>query len=350
MVRLAIIMRMRDEVAVTPSLKQQILSVFALVLLGLTSHAFAQASPKLPRIGVLWPGDVAPYDAAFLEGLRDQGYVHGVTATIDIRSTGPDIESGARLAEELVALNPAVIFAVPATLARYTATAAQRAGTPIPIVVLAYDPVAEGVVDRAARPGGNITGVGGAHDPELITKLLQVVRDMVPTASRVVYLEDPTWGPTKAFPEKARTALERAGRQLKVSVTSVQLRAVDDIERAFANAARQRADAVLSTASPFVLTHRARIIELAAKYKLPTIYGDELFAKDGGLMSYWTSIADMHVRAANMTARILRGAKPSEIPVEYPARFRLVVNLRTAKALGLTIPNTVLIQADEVLN
>jgi len=329
-------------------LKQAILT--AVLLLGVSCQLFAQGSPKLPRIGVLWPGDVAPYNAAFLEGLRAQGYVDGVTAIIDIRSTGPDIASGGRLAAELVALNPAVIFAVPATLARYTATAAERAGEKIPIVVLAYDPVAEGMVKSAARPTENITGVGGAHDPELITKLLQVVKDMVPTATRVVYLEDPTWGPTKAFPEKARTALEAAGRQLNLSVTSAQLRTVEDIDRAFANAARQRADALISTASPFVLTHRTRIIELAAKYRLPAIYGDELFAKDGGLMSYWTSIADMHVRAANMTAKILRGAKPSEIPVEYPARFRLVVNLRTAKALGLTIPNTVLIQADEVLN
>lgn len=274
--------------------------------------ACAQDPGKLPRIGILWPGDVDPYNRAFLEGLRQEGFVHGATAMIDIRSTGPDMESGFRLAEELVALSPSVVFSAPAPLAKHVVHAAEKAGKNVPLVVLAYDPVAEGLVASAARPSGSVTGVGLAQDPQLVTKLLQVLKEMVPKVSRVVYLEDPTWGPTKSFSIKAREALQRAGRSLGVSITTVEIRASDDIDRAFARAVRQRADAVLSTASPIVLTHRAQIIALAARHRLPAIYGDELLAQDGGLMSYWASIADTHVRAAKLAAKILRGAKPGQ--------------------------------------
>lgn len=322
------------------------------LVIGLTlagSGAWAQQPAKLPRIGILWPGDVDPYNKAFVEGLRQQGYVDGVTASIQIRSTGPNIESGIKLAEELVAQDPEVIFVVPAGLARYVLRAIEQSRKKIPVVVLSFDPLAEGLVTSAAHPGGNVTGVGGAHDPELMTKLLQVLKEVAPKVSRVVYLEDPAWGANERYRLRARSALAAGGRKLGVSVTSVEVRTAEDLDRAFSEAARQRADAMISTASAFVLTHRGRLINLAAKYRLPTIYGDELFTQDGGLMSYWTSIADMHIRAAGLVGKILRGAKPGDLPIEYPARFRLVINERTAKNLNLAIPNSIMMQADEVL-
>jgi putative tryptophan/tyrosine transport system substrate-binding protein len=292
---------------------------------------------------------VERYNHAFLNALRDEGYVHGVTAVIDIRKTYENFESGHGLAEELVALDPAVIYAVPGSLAKHVSDAVHKSGKKIPVVVLTYDPVAEGLVASAAHPGANITGVAGAPDPAFVTKPLQVLKETVPRISHVMYMEDWTWGPGRSFTLKAKAALESAGRQMGIGVTSVEIRGAHDIQDAFAAAVRERVDGIILTASPLALTYRGLIISLAAKYRLPAIYGDELFAHEGGFISYWTSIVAMHVDAARLIGRILRGAKAQDLPVEYPMRFRLLVNLRTAKALGLVIPQSVLLQADELI-
>jgi putative tryptophan/tyrosine transport system substrate-binding protein len=333
---------------VTPIVFWHLRTLAVLAACALTPLA-SVAQTTLPRIGVLWPGDIERYGNAFLEALRKEGYTAGVSARIDIRSTNGNFASGLTLAEELVALSPDVIFAVPGPLAKHVVRAVDKAGRKIPIVVYADDPVEEGLVVSAARPGGNVTGLGDVQEPEFVTKLLQVLKEVVPGLSRVLYLEDPTWGAGGFRAVQSRQAMERGGRQLGVQVSTVEIRTAGDIERAFPEAVRQRVDGIIVAASVVVITHRDRIIQLAAKHRLPAVYGDELFAYDGGLISYWTSIAEMNARAAGYVARILRGAKPGDLPVEYPTEFRLVVNLRTAKALGIAVPAAVLVQADEVI-
>ena len=174
---------------------------------------------------------------------------------------------------------------------------------------------------------------------------------MIPRVSRVAYLYDKTWAEKQDWTRLLKDGLEQTGRQLGISIMSVEVSSSDQIETAFSQAVRLRADAIVVPAMPIfnAPTNRARIIRLAAQHHLPAIYFDELFAYEGGLISYWTSVKEFLARGGVVVAKILRGAKPSEIPIEYPTRIRLVVNLRTAKAMGLTIPESVLIQADEVI-
>ena len=319
------------------------------VLLSYLTSLDVVAQQTLPRVGVLWPGGVSRYISAFNDGLRERGYVNGTTVTVHISATNGDFDRAPRLAQELIALKPDVIFAVPGPLAKAVVRAVDKTGKQTPIVVYADDPVEEGLVARAAHPTGNVTGIGDVQEPEFVTKLLQVLKEAVPTVSRVLYFEDPTWGPGGSRARKSRAAMKSGGRQLGITVLTSEIRSSDDIDLAFSEAVRRKVDGIVVAASVVVIDNRARIIEQAAKLRLPAVYGDELFAYDGGLISYWTSITDMHKAAAGLVAKILQGAKPGDLPVEYPTKFKLVVNLRTAKALNLSIPQSVLLQADEVL-
>ncbi len=317
------------------------------MLVGTPLFAAEQAG-RMPRIGVLWPGLVDQWVKAFHEGLRENGYVDGATAVIDIRATGAGYESGPRLAEELIARNPDVIFAVPAALVRDVADAEQKAGKLIPIVVLTYDPVSEGLVASAAHPGGNITGVAfGFAIGDLMTKHLQLLKEMVPRARRIASLIDPTWYKEVSLQTKA--ALEKAGQRIGVRVDSIDIAGRDGLERALSEVVRKRVDAMIIPPSAVSLANRSRIIGFASKHRLPTAYWDEVFAYEGGLMSYGASVAETYRRAAGVIAKVLHGAKPADIPVDYSIRFRLVINPQTAKALRLQIPQSVLIQADEVI-
>ena len=324
------------------------------IAIGLSFYApnlHAQETKKLPHIGVLWPGDVKIWNDALFNALRELGYVDGVTARVDIRNTYEQFHLSPKLAEELVSLNPDVIFAAPGAFAKDISQASETAHKKIPIVVLTYDPVAEGLVTSAAHPGGNITGVGGTYDKAIVGKHLQLLRDMIPRATRVAYLYDTTWTKGPNYPRLIKDGLDQNARRLGISVATIEINAGDQLEQAFERATHLRAEAIIVSHSPLFNAppNRARIIKLAAQHRLPAIYFDELFAYDGGLMSYWTSVKERHVSAARLVAKILHGAKPSNLPIEYPTRIRLVVNLRTAKALGLTIPESVLIQADEVI-
>ena len=255
---------------------------------------------------------------------------------------------GPRLAGELVALDPDVIYAVPGVLVKDVVEAEKRAGKQIPIVTLTPDPVAEGLVASAAHPGGNITGVAATPNPEdLMTKHLQLLKEMVPRMRRVACLIDTTGEKTASL--KAKAALDRAGQKIGVRVDSIDVAGTDDLDRALSEVARKRVDAMIVSISPVSLATRSRIIGFASKHHLPTAYWEEVFVYDGGLMSYGASIADRYRVAAGVVAKILHGAKPADIPVDYSNRFRIVVNLRTAKALGIRIPESVLIQADEVI-
>jgi putative tryptophan/tyrosine transport system substrate-binding protein len=310
---------------------------------------FAAEEPgRLPRIGVLWLGLVDPWVRAFHEGLRENGYVDGATAVVDIRTAGKNPELGPRLAGELIALDPDVIYAVPAAFVKDVVDAQKRAGKQIPIVLLSADPVAEGLVASAAHPGGNITGVAATPNPEdLMTKHLQLLKEMVPRMRRVACLIDTTAEKTASL--KAKAALDRAGPKIGVRVDSINVAGPDDLERALSEVARKRVDAMIISISPVSLATRSRIIAFASKHHLPTVYWEEVFAYEGGLMSYGASIADRYRLAAGVIAKVLRGGEPADIPVDYSMRFRLVVNSQTAKALGIRIPESVLIQADEVI-
>jgi putative ABC transport system substrate-binding protein len=319
-----------------------------LVLLGI-SPVPAQESRSLPKIGVLWPGDVEPWNSSFFKGLREQGYIDGVSAELDIRKTNGNFGAGPALAQELIARDPAVIFVAPAALARHLLDAVRRSGKSIPIVVLSFDPVAEGVIPDPKNRQRKITGIGAAPEPELITKHLQLLRDVLPAISRVSLLVDATWDAGRFFGMKSKAALRKAGEQLAIRITSIDITAPEQLQPAFVEAARSKAQALIVPASPLFAGQRTEIIRLAAEYRIPAIYGAEVFPQEGGLMSYWTPVADVFERGAGMVAQILRGTQPGDIPVEYPTRFQLVVNLKTASTLGITLPQSVLIQAAEVL-
>ena len=232
-------------------------------------------------------------------------------------------------------------------LAKDVVNGEKKAGKQIPIVVVTQDPLSEGLIDSVTRPGGNITGIAGAGAPgELITKHLQLLKEMLPRLRRVGYLNDASWTDFSAL---TKGALEKAAPQLAVRVTSIDVREADDLERAFSEITREHLDAMIVPLTPTFLAIRGRIISFASKHRLPTAYGEEVFTSEGGLMSYGFSVSDRYRGAAGVVAKILRGAKPADIPVDYNVRFRLVVNLRAAKALGIRIPQSVLIQADEVI-
>ena len=241
----------------------------------------AEQAGRLPRIGVLWLGLVDPWVKAFHEGLRENGYVDGATAVIDIRTAGKNPELGPRLAGELIALDPDVIYAVPGVLAKDVVEAEKRAGKQIPIVTLTPDPVAEGLVASAAHPGGNITGVAATPNPEdLMTKHLQLLKEMVPRMRRVACLINTTGEKTASL--KARAALDRAGQKMGIRVDSVDVEGTDDLERALSEVARKRVDAMIVSISPVSLATRSRIIGFASKHRLPTAYWEEVFVYDGG--------------------------------------------------------------------
>jgi putative ABC transport system substrate-binding protein len=307
----------------------------------------AEPAGRLPRIGVLWAGLVDPWVKAFHEGLRENGYVDGATAVVDVRTTGENFDEGPNLAEELVARDPDVIYAVPAALVKDVAAAEKRAGKQIPIVALTWDPIAEGFVASAAHPGGNITGVAGYAPGDFMTKHLQLLKEMLTRLKRVACLIDTTWYKEVSLQTKA--ALERAAPRIGVRLTSIDVHGLDDLDRVLSEVVRKRADAMIIAPNAVSLAARARIIGFASKHRLPTAYWEEVFVYDGGLVSYGGSVADRYRLAAGYVAKILHGAKPADIPVDYGIRFRLVLNLKTAKALRLSIPQPVLIQADAVI-
>jgi putative ABC transport system substrate-binding protein len=301
----------------------------------------------MPRIGVLWPSLVEQWDTAFRDGLREGGYVDGATAIVDVRATGGKLSSAEMMAEELIALGPDVIFAVPGVLAKAVVEAESRTGKQIPIVVITHDPVAEGLVANVARPGGNITGVAGVGSPgELMTKHLQLLKEMMPHLRRVAWLTDASWKDLSAL---TRTALEKAGPQIGVQVSSIEVRSPDEIEQALSEIPRKRIEALIVPLTPMFLGARARIISFAARHHVPTAYAEEVFTHEGGLVSYGFPVRERYHRATELVGKILRGTRPGDIPVDYNTRFRLVINLRAAKVLQLQIPESVLLQADEVI-
>ena len=322
-------------------------SAVGTLLLGIFSAppaAAAQQPGKVHRIGILPSGPISArwhLWEAFRQGLRDLGYVEGQNMLLVVRSPEERPERLPELAVELVRLKIDIIVTggTPATLAAKQATAT------IPIVMpVSGDPVESGLVASLARPGGNVTGFS-VIAPELAGKRLQLLKEVVPGASRVAVLSNPTT-PFAALVVKETQA---AARALGVQLQSLEVRTPDDIDRAFEATIRGRASGVIVPEDPLILSHRARIAALAAKSRLPAIYGFRESVDAGGLMSYAANFSDLYRRSATLVDKILKGAKPADLPVEQPTRFELVINLKTAKALGLTIPQSVLIRADQVI-
>ncbi len=306
----------------------------------------AQQAAKVARIGYLATNLApSPYREAFRQGLRDLGYVEGRNVVIEYRDAEGKDDRLPALAAELVALKVDVIVAAAGTVA---ALAAKQATRTLPIVFIAVaDPVTSGLVTSLARPGGNFTGLS-ALSPELVGKWLELLKQAVPGVSRVAFLWQP--GVLGERTEKdILKAAEVAGRALGVRVQFVEARGPADIDRAFSDMTRARAGALTVLSTPMFGSERRRLLDLAAKSRLPTVYSFREYVDAGGLMSYGSSLADLSRRAATYVDKILKGAKPADLPVQQPTKFELVINLKTAKALGLTIPPSLLQRADEVI-
>ncbi len=320
----------------------------ALLLVGLFSPVAPEAQPaaKVARIGLLSNNLAAdPHlREAFLQGLRDLGYVEGRNLTIEYRDVEGKPERFPALAAELVALKVDVIVA-PTTLA---AVAAKQATRTLAIVfATAGDPVGSGLVTSLARPGGNVTG-SSILAPELVAKRLELLRQAVPGVSRVAVL----WQPGSMGERMDTDMLKEAdagARALGVRLHFVEARGPRDLDRVFSDMTRARAGALTVLGSTMFSTERRRLVDLAAKNRLPAVYTSREFVDAGGLMAYGPNLADMYRRAATYVDRILKGARPADLPVEQPTKFELIINLRASKSLGLAIPQSLLGRADQVI-
>jgi len=306
--------------------------------------AQAQQPPgKAARIGYLTArSGPPPIDEAFRQGLRDLGYVEGQNIVIEYRYADFKPDRAAALAAELVRLKVDIIVSAGGST---PGLAAKRATATIPIVFDAGNPVESGLVTRLDRPGGNLTGVDN-FTGELNVKRLELLREAVPRVSRVAVLVNPRTGRTTGARLKE---LEDAARALRVQLHVREARESQEIDHAFTAMARERPQALLVMNDPMFWVQRKRIVDLAAKYRLPGIFQSREFAEAGGLLSYAPSFADIYRRLATYVDKILKGANPAELPVEQPTKFELVINLKAAKTLGLAVPPTVLLQANRVI-
>jgi len=322
----------------------RILSWLIAVLLLSVHVAEAQQSGKLPRVGLLFVGESSPpspHVQALGQGLRNLGYVEGKTIVLEYRYAEGKIERLPELAAELVRLPVDVIV----TALSPAIQAAKQATDTIPIVfAVSGNPLATGYVASLAHPGGNVTGLS-AMDYDLTGKRLELLTEALRKVSRVAVLWNPGNGAMVLKMEEVRVA----AHSLRVEIKSLEARRPQDFDQALAALPREHADALLTLADPLTLFHRDRIIEAAAKNRLPAMYELQEFVEAGGLMSYGPSILDNFRRAATYVDKILKGAKPGDLPVEQPTKFELVINLKIAKQIGLTIPPNVLARADRVI-
>jgi putative ABC transport system substrate-binding protein len=313
------------------------------MLFALCSSAQAQHPAKIPRLGILTGGSASSDSTriqAFLQGLRELGWVEGQNIVIEYRHAEGKLDRFKKLAAELITSRVDIIIAQAPAAVR----AAKGASSTIPIVMAhGGDPVAQGFVASLARPGGNVTGLSN-FSAELSGKRLELLKEAFPNVSRVAVI----WNPDAPGPVLSFTELEIAAKALKVPLQSLQVRGPKDFERAF-QAAREQAGSLVVIQDVVSVTHLKRIVELAAMHRLPAIYMEKEWAEAGGLMSYGVSQPDLHRRAAVYVDKILKGTKPADLPVEQPTKFEFIINLKTAKQIGLTIPPNVLARADRVI-
>jgi putative ABC transport system substrate-binding protein len=301
----------------------------------------AQQAGKIHKVGYLSPSLPSVYSPLLFDNLRELGWIEGKNVTFEYRFAENRLERLPELAAELVRLNVDVIVGV-GTLGPL---AAKRATTTIPIVMLsAGDPLGTGLVDSLARPGGNVTGMS-LMVPDLGGKRLELLKELLPRLSRVAVL----WNAANPYPAIVFKETQAAGRTLGIEVHSLEVRGPDDLDGAFAAARQQHPDALISVEDPLTFTYRKRIADFAVAEQLPSLHGFSEEVKAGALISYGANQPDLIRRAAAYVDKILKGAKPADLPVQQPTTFELVVNLKTARALGLEIPATLLARADEVI-
>jgi putative ABC transport system substrate-binding protein len=314
--------------------------LLAVAVIACPPPAHAAQRDKIPRVGVLL-GDASPRLEAFKQQLRTLGYVEGQNIELDCRLTEGKYGALRQLVAELIARKVDVIVTGGQTATR----AAMEATSTIPVIFgSASDPLGSGFVKNLAKPGGNVTGFS-LLSRELTEKRFEILHEVVPKASRFAVLFTPDSRASTMQVEETETAANGA----RVTLQSLAVRNPAEFETAFVAAARDRADVLVVVQSTFTLAHRKQLATLAAKHRLPAMYGSSEFVEAGGLMSYGADALDMYRRAASYVDRILKGAKPGDLPVEQPSKFELAVNLKAAKALGVAFPPSVLIRADQVM-
>lgn len=307
--------------------------------------AVAQQSPRVVRIGYIQTATESEQrhlTQAFEDAMRKLGYVEGRNAVFERRFAGGKQERLPELAADLVRLNVDVIV----TGGNPVIAAVKRATATLPVVMAtSRDPVGSGFVASLARPGGNITGMSGDPTSDVQSKRLELLKEAAPKAARIALL----WNPLPPGADTYRKAVESAAQALGLSVHAVEARGRDEFDAAFAAMARQRADALVVLPDPVFFTARTQVVELAAQYRLPAVYHAREVAEAGGLMSYGASLSDQFRRAALYVDKILKGARPGDLAVEQATRFELVINLKTARALGLGIAQSLRMRADAVI-
>jgi putative ABC transport system substrate-binding protein len=317
-----------------------------LVALALASFQIAEAQQpaRIPRIGFLGSASASFYAArtnAFRQGLNELGYTEGKNIDIEYRYAEGKFDRLPDLAAELVGLKLDVIVAAPTP----SVLAAKKASATTPIVFASVvDPVASGLVTSLARPGGNITGLT-ILGPELSGKRLELLKEVLPNVTRVAAL----WNSANPAQELVWKEMQAAAQELRLQLQSLEVRSANDFDIAFKAALRKRAQALIPSGEPLINTQLKRIVEFAAKNRLPAMYAGPEVVDAGGLMSYAPNYTDQYRRAAVYVDKILKGAKPADLPVEQPTKFEFVINLKTAKQIGLTIPPNVLARADRVI-
>lgn len=326
--------------------RKEFIPVVVLVLGVLTVGPSTEAQPKTTRVGYLEFGSAAPgtpHLEAFRRGLREHGWIDGQNMVIEVRYAEGRQDRLPELAADLVRLKVDIIFASTTP----SALAAKQATTTIPIVIgFVADPVGSGLVPRLARPGGNITGWTHLAGVELNAKRLEILKEAVPEAARIAAL----WNPANPIHGPSLKVIEAAARRLKVQLHAMAVRDPQNLQGAFSAMTQERVQALTVPPDGMFLAHQARIIDLAATHRIPAMYGVRELAGAGGLMAYGVNLPEMYRHGAFFVDRILKGAKPGDLPVEQPTKFELIINLTTAKALGLRIPQSLLIRADQLID
>jgi putative ABC transport system substrate-binding protein len=325
--------------------RRDFIRLVSVALLAASLVTRAQQSGKVPRIAFLGLNSAESAQqllVAFREGLRERGWVDGKNIIIELRFAHGKVERLPALVAELVNLKIDIIVATSSVTTRI----AKDATKTIPIVMAtSADALGEGFVSNLAHPGGNVTGMTFFAGPESAGKQLELLKTAIPTAARIAVLTNPTSGAHAAFIRESRSAARVFGVQLQVSEAG----APDELDAAFAAMTRDRAAALLVVSDAMFYGQRRRIVDLAATSKLAVMYSQKEFVDAGGLMSYGANLPDMYRRSSAHVDKILKGMKPGDIPVEQPTTFELVINLNTAKALGLAIPQSLLLRADQVI-
>jgi putative ABC transport system substrate-binding protein len=303
--------------------------------------SYAQAQEKIPHIGILFVGGRdQPHLEEFKQGLRERGYSEGKNIILEYRYAEGQYDRLPDLAKEFVREKVDVIV----TTSSVSAQAARKATRTIPIVMTSGSPVEQGLAESLAKPGGNVTGLSVLVS-DLSGKRVELLKDGFPKITRVATL----WSPRSSEAVLGLKETEEAAHALAIPLHLVKVQTREDIEKAFAALPKANVNALLVVLSPQVTLHSKRIVDLALKYRLPGMYPTRQFAEEGGLMAYGPLIGDLYRRAATYVDKILKGVKPEDLPVEQPTKFEFIINLKTAKQIGVTIPPNVLVRADKVI-